>query len=136
MTIITIENTINKSIELVWNFWTTPEHITNWNFASADWHCPSAEQELSVGGKLKYHMAAKDGSLGFDLIGTFSQIIPNKLLEYVLDDGRKVSVKFSEEQGMTKVIESFEAENQNPIEMQRQGWQAILDNFKQYAESN
>ena len=94
MKTITVENTINKKVNKVWEFWTTPEHIVNWNFASPDWHCPSAEHDLKVDGTLKYHMAAKDGSMAFDYKATFSAIKPSELLEYVLDDGRKVSIIF------------------------------------------
>ncbi|MDN5204632.1 SRPBCC family protein [Fulvivirgaceae bacterium BMA10] len=136
MNTVTIESTVNQGIQKVWVFWTTPEHITNWNFATPDWHCPSAEHDLKVGGKLKYHMAARDGSMAFDYAGTFTNIQSEALLEYTLDDGRKVSIKFNEKDGATQVLESFEAENQNPLERQRQGWQAILDNFKKYVESN
>lgn len=136
MKIVVVETVVHKYVEQVWEFWTTPEHISNWNFATPEWHCPSAEHDLKVGGKLKYHMAAKDGSMAFDYEATFTKIIPNEHLEYRLDDGRNVSIKFLAEVGFTKVIESFEVEDENSIEMQRQGWQAILDNFKRYAESN
>lgn len=136
MKIVTVENVINKQVEQVWEFWTTPEHITKWNFATPEWHCPTAENELKIGGKLKYRMAAKDGSMAIDYTATFKQITPNELIEYILDDGRCVSIKFSQQNGVTKIIESFEVEDENSIDMQRQGWQAILDNFKKYVESN
>lgn len=136
MKIVTIETTIDKPTDEVWKVWTTPEHIVNWNFATPEWHCPSAEQKLKVGGNLKYHMAAKDGSMAFDYKGTFTSIIPNELLEYTLDDERKVSVSFSEENVSCKIVQSFEVEDENSIDMQRQGWQAILNNFKNYVESN
>ncbi len=133
---ITVETTIHQSVEKVWEAWTNPEHIVNWNSASPDWHCPAAENDLEVGGKLKYHMAARDGSMGFDYTGTFTKIVPNELLEHLIDDGRNVSVKFIPiEAGETRVVETFEAENQNSVDLQRMGWQAILDNFKKYAES-
>jgi len=120
----------------VWEYWTTPSHITNWNFASHEWHCPTAEHDLKVGGKLKYHMAAKDGSMVFDYTATFSKLQPNQLIEYILDDGRKVSITFTANGNTTEVTETFEVEDENSIDMQRQGWQAILDNFKKYVESN
>ena len=135
MKTITVENEINKSVQQVWELWTTPKHIINWNFATLEWHCPAAEHELKIGGKLKYHMAARDGSMAFDYTATFTQIKPNELLEYTLDDGRKVSIKFSEQNRVTKIVETFEVEDENSIDMQRQGWQGILDNFKKYAES-
>ena len=133
---VTVETIIDQTIDKVWEFWTSPEHIIHWNFATPEWHCPSAEQELKVGEKLNYHMAAKDGSMAFDYTGTFTSITPNELIEYTLDDERKVSVSFSEEKGSCKIVQSFEVEGKNSIDMQRQGWQAILQNFKNYAESN
>ena len=136
MQTVTIETTISKSISEVWTKWTTPVDIMNWNFATDEWHCPSAEHELKVNGAFKYHMAAKDGSMAFDFTGTFKKVEPEKLLEFTFDDGRNVKVSFEENDGLTTVIESFEVEDENSIDMQRQGWQAILDNFKKYAESN
>ena len=132
---VTVEITINKPIDQVWDMWTTPEHIMNWNFATTEWHCPRAVHELKVGGKLKYHMAAKDGSMAFDYVGTFSSVVEKELLEHTLEDGRKVSVMFDDKEGKTLVKESFEVEDENSIDTQRQGWQAILDNFKSYVES-
>lgn len=136
MKTVIIENTINKSLNQVWEFWTTPEHIINWNFATSEWHCPTAEHDLKVGGKLKYHMAAKDGSMAFDYTATFSVLKQNELIEYVLDDGRKVSIAFIHNGDATQITETFEVEDENSIDMQRQGWQAILNNFKKYVESN
>ena len=134
MTTVTVQSRIDKNVENVWTLWTSPEHITQWNFASPEWHCPKAEHELSVGGTLCYHMAAKDGRMAFDYTGTFTRIEPNKLLEHALDDGRKVSVQFEDLGQHTQITETFEVEDENSIDMQRQGWQAILDNFKRYAE--
>jgi uncharacterized protein YndB with AHSA1/START domain len=133
---ITIENTINASVEKVWKLWTTPEHIMKWNAASEDWHTPKAENDLREGGKFSSRMEAKDGSFGFDFGGTYDRIIPNELIEYSLGDGRKVKVHFQSIGNTTKVTETFEAEAENSIDMQRQGWKAILDNFKKYAEAN
>ena len=135
MKTITVKTTIDRSIGEVWDYWTTPEHITKWNFATPEWHCPKAEHDLKVGGKLNYHMAAKNGSMAFDYTATFTRLEPNELMEYKLDDGRKVTISFSDIGDKTEVIETFEVEDENSIEMQRQGWQAILDNFKKYVES-
>lgn len=133
---ITINTTIEASIERVWNFWTNPEHITNWNFASDDWHSPNAVNDLKTGGKFCYRMEAKDSSVGFDFEGVYNKIIENKLIEYTLLDGRKVTVEFSQSNGITLISEKFEPETENPIDMQKAGWQAILDNFRKYTQSN
>jgi len=133
---ITIETTINAPLEKVWHAWNTPEDIMKWNSASPDWHTPSSTVDLRVDGKFTSRMEAKDGSVGFDFEGTYTNVIDQELIEYSMSDGRKVSVKFVPENGQVKVIESFDPENQNPEEMQRAGWQAILDNFKKYVESN
>ena len=135
-TVITVQATVNAPIEKAWEMWTLPEHITNWNFASGDWHSTRAENNLRPGGKFNYRMEAKDGSMGFDFSGTYTAIKENKNLEYRLDDGRNVQVHFSAVDGGTFVMENFEAENTNPAEMQKNGWQAILDNFKKYVEAD
>ena len=135
MAFITIETTINAPIAHVWEKWTSPKHIQNWNFASPDWHCPSAKSDLQAGGEFHYEMASKDGSMSFDFWGTFQQIEEQKSLEIVIGDGRKMQVTFETTEAGTKVTEQFEPENQNPPEMQQAGWQMILDNFKTYAES-
>jgi uncharacterized protein YndB with AHSA1/START domain len=133
---ITIEATIAAKIDKIWSYWTNTDHIVHWNFASPEWHCPSARHDLKVGGSLNYRMEAKDGSMGFDYTAKFTTIKPNHLLEYVLDDGRTVSIKFHQEGNFTKVVESFEVEDENNLEMQRQGWLAILNNFKAYVEAD
>ncbi|MBA3648305.1 MAG: SRPBCC domain-containing protein [Chitinophagales bacterium] len=133
---ITVETIVKAPIEKVWKFWTTPEHITKWNSASDDWHTPKAENDLRQGGKFVARMEAKDGSFGFDFGGIYDEIITNHLITFALDDGRKVQINFINNGTGTKVTETFEAENENSIEMQRNGWQAILDNFKKYAETN
>lgn len=132
---ITVGSIVNKPIQQVWDFWTSPEHIVNWNFASPDWHCPHAEHNLEIGGKLKYTMAAKDGSMQFDYTGTFTQIEPHKLLAYQLDDSRKVTITFNHGDS-TEVAETFELETINSEELQQQGWQAIFEQFKSYVEAN
>lgn len=133
---ITIKATINTSINKVWEFWTLPEHITKWSFASPDWHTPYAENDLREGGKFKSTMAAKDGSMSFDFEGEYTLVKINEAIEYVMADGRKVEISFNETPNGVEIIESFDPETQNPEEMQRRGWQAILDNFKSYVENN
>ncbi|SRR5258706_9074985 len=134
-TIVTVENTINAPVKKVWEFWTRPEHITKWNSASDDWHSPRAENDLRVGGHFFSRMEAKDGSFGFDFGGVYDAVRNNEYIEYTLGDGRKVKITFSSKGNSTKVVESFEAESTNPVEMQKGGWQAILDNFKKYTEA-
>ena len=133
---ITIKTTIDASIDKVWKLWTLPEHITNWAFASLDWHTPHAENDLTEGGKFTTTMAAKDGSVSFDFWGEYTLIKQNEAINYVMGDGRKAEITFKEIANGVEIIESFDPENQNPEEMQRGGWQAILDNFKNYVESN
>jgi uncharacterized protein YndB with AHSA1/START domain len=132
---ITVQTTINVPIKIVWACWTGPEHITKWNNASDDWHTPYAENDLRIGGKFKSTMAAKDGSMSFDFEGEYTLVEQNKAIKYAMADGRKVDVYFTETQTGVEVIESFDPETVNPEEMQRDGWQAILDNFKKYVES-
>jgi len=132
---ITVRATINAPIEKVWKFWTTPEHIIQWNNAADDWHTPRAENDLRVGGKFLSRMEAKDGSIGFDFGGMYQTVKTNELIEYVMGDGRKVKIEFTNNGNETNVVETFEAEETNSIEMQRGGWQAILDNFKRYTEA-
>jgi uncharacterized protein YndB with AHSA1/START domain len=135
-TMVTIETTVNATIEKVWKYWTEPKHIMNWNNASPDWHTPASENDLKVGGKFSSTMAAKDGSESFDFGGIYTAVIPNEKIEYTLGDDRKVKISFSKSKQGVKIVESFEAENENPIDMQKMGWQAILDNFKKYTEEN
>lgn len=133
---ITVEATIAADKDKVWECYTNPEHIIKWNFASDDWHCPTAENEMKVGGKYASRMEAKDGSWGFDFEAIYDEVLDNDSFVYTIADGRKVAVDFIDLGGKTKVSVAFEAENQNPVEMQKGGWQAILDNFKKYAENN
>jgi uncharacterized protein YndB with AHSA1/START domain len=131
---VTVKATVHSPVEKVWDFWTEPNHIKNWNNASEDWHTPVAENDLRPGGKFLSRMEAKDGSFGFDFSGIYDEV---KLLEYIsysLGDGRKVEITFKGKENETEVIETFDAENSNSIEMQQAGWQAILENFKRYAE--
>ncbi len=131
---IVVDVSINKSNEKVWELWTSPEHIINWYFASDDWHAPRAENDLKIGGKFSISMEAKDGSMGFDFSGTYTKLNKNKLLVYQLDDGRDVRIEFKGDDGKTTIRQIFEAEETHTIDQQKSGWQAILINFKKYAE--
>lgn len=133
---ITVENTVIATIEKVWEYWTLPEHIIKWNNASADWHTPRAENDLRIGGKFFSRMEAKDGSFGFDFIGVYDEVKTNEQIAYTLEDGRKVNITFTSIGNATNVVEIFEAETENSVELQRGGWQAILDNFKKYTENS
>jgi uncharacterized protein YndB with AHSA1/START domain len=131
---ITIHASINAPVDKVWKFYTQPEHIMKWNNASDDWHTPKAENDLRVGGKFFSRMEAKDGSTGFDFEGTYNEVKTNDRIAFSMFDGRKVRINFEGSSQGTKVTITFDAEDTNPIEMQRQGWQAILNNFKKYVE--
>ena len=133
---ITVEAIINAPVEKVWKYWAGPEHITKWCNASPDWHTPKAENNLKPGGNFTTRMEAKDGSFGFDFGGVYDEVIANQLISYTMGDGRKAKIIFTTEGNTTKVTETFEVESENPIEMQRGGWQEILDNFKKYTETN
>lgn len=133
--VLSIRGTINAPVQKVWKLWTSPEHIIKWNTASDDWRTTFAENDLRVGGKFLSRMEAKDGSFGFDFGGVYDEVKPNELIRYTLGDGRKVGVLFTANGDLTKIESSFEAEGTNPLEMQKNGWQAILDNFKKYAET-
>ena len=135
-TVITVETTVNAPIEKVWEYWITPAHIVKWNTASPDWHTTSSENDLRVGGKFSARMEAKDGSFGVDFGGIYDVVTEQEYIEYTLGDNRKVQITFTNLDGATKVVESFEAEGQNSVEMQKGGWQAIMDNFKKYTEEN
>lgn len=133
---ITVQSTVNAPVEKVWKYWSEPAHIMQWCQASDDWHAPHAENDLKTGGKFSTTMAAKDGSFSFDFGGVYDEVTEHKLIKYTMGDGRKVSVVFNAQGNATEVIETFEPESTNPEEMQRGGWQAILDNFKKYTEEN
>ncbi len=132
---ISIETTINAPLETVWAAWTTPEDITQWNFASDDWICPKADIELKVGGSFSSRMEAIDGSMGFDFGGTFTIIEEHSKIEYVLEDDSKVLITFSETDQGIKLVESFDAEDEHSAKQQKQGWQSILNNFKRHVEN-
>lgn len=131
---ITVSTVINAPVEKVWNAWNEPEHIAKWCQASPDWHAPYADNDLRVDGTFKTTMAAKDGSFSFDFGGVYTSVEPHKLIAYTMGDGRKVKVVFEDQGTSTRIIETFDPEDTNPIEMQQGGWQAILDNFKKYTE--
>jgi len=133
---ITIQATVNSPIEKVWKLYTSPEHITKWNSASDDWHTPKAENDLRVGGKFLSRMEAKDGSMGFDFTGTYDAVETGKLISYIMEDGRKCKTTFKANGNETEITTSFDAETENSEELQRSGWQAILNNFKLYCEGN
>ncbi len=135
---ITVEVIVGAPIEKVWKMWTGPEHIVHWCHASDDWECPKAENDLRVGGRFLSTFAAKDKSQSFDLTGTYTAVEENKLIGYTMDgdDARKVEIHFEKVDGGVKITETFDMENQNSEELQRSGWQAILNNFKSYVESN
>ena len=129
-----VEIFVNKDMEKVWNYWTYPEHIVNWYFATDSWHCPSVINNLRVDGDFLFKMEAKDGSTGFDFTGTYKEIVKHKKIKYILTDGRKVEIEFKEKDGGVHIIQAFEPESTSDIKLQEQGWQSILDNFKTYAE--
>ncbi|MBL7829538.1 MAG: SRPBCC family protein [Saprospiraceae bacterium] len=133
---ITISALVNAPLEKVWDSWTKPEHITKWNFAIDTWQCPTASNDLKVGGKYIARMEAKDGSFGFDFEAIYDVVIEKHELTYTMTDGRKATTIFITTGNETSITTTFDAENENPVEMQQQGWQVILDNFKKYVESN
>lgn len=135
MKAITIETTVNAPIDHVWKVWNEPEHIMNWAFASDDWHAPKSENDLKVGGKFSTTMAAKDGSASFDFGGIYTAVKSHELIEYDMDDKRHVKIQFEQLPEGVKVTETFDIEDVNSAEMQRDGWQSILNNFKKRAES-
>ena len=133
-TVISVETIINAPVETVWKNWITPENIVVWNVASEDWHTPYAENDCRMDGKFRYRMEAKDGSAGFDFVGKYAEVKTYEQITYITEDGRKVQIIFTKQDYQTKVVELFEAEIENSIEVQKEGWQAILNNFKNYVE--
>lgn len=132
---ITVETVVKSELTKVWDAWNAPTDIVKWNAASDDWHTTRSEVDLRAGGKFGARMEARDGSEGFDFEGTYTRVVPRELVEYRMGDGREVRVEFVEQAGGVLVRETFDAENENPAEMQRQGWQAILDNFRRHVEA-
>lgn len=131
---ITITTSIDAPIEKIWTYWNEPKHITQWCTPSEDWHTTKAENNVTVGGKFTSTMAAKDGSFSFDFSGVYTEVKPNEIINYTMDDGRIARILFASIENQIKIVETFEAENQNSIEMQQTGWQSILDNFKKHVE--
>lgn len=134
-TVLNVHTTIQADLPTVWEFWNEPEHILNWNFASEDWYCPAADNDLRVGGQFKYSMSSKDNLTSFDFEGTYQSISDKRRIDYILTDGRQVKTYFSEDEHGVHISNSFEAEDSFELEIQQKGWQAILDNFKSYVES-
>ncbi len=134
--VLTVQTTVQAPVTKAWEYWNNPKHITQWSFASPDWHTPRAENDLRTGGKFSSRMEAKDGSFGFDFGGVYDEVKEHELIRYTLGDGRTVDIRFTSNGNETKIVESFEAEGTNSLEMQQAGWQAIMDNFKKYVESN
>jgi len=132
---IKVITNVHAPVQKVWESWTTPEHITQWNAATREWHTPKAENDLRVGGALKYRMESKDGSMGFDFEGVYTSVEPYSYMAYTIADGRKVQVHFKETGNVTAIEEIFEAESTHSLDMQQMGWQAILNNFKDYTEA-
>lgn len=132
---ITVETTVNAPIEKAWQSWNTPEHIMKWNQASPDWHCPKSENDLRTGGSFTATMAAKDGSFSFDFGGIYDEVREHEYIAYHMSDGRKVDVTFTAKGNRTHISETFDPESENPIEMQKGGWQAILDSYTNYTAS-
>jgi uncharacterized protein YndB with AHSA1/START domain len=132
---ITVETAVKAPIAKVWDAWNNPDDIKQWNAAQDDWHTTESEVDLREGGKFSARMEAKDGSTGFDFEGIYSRVLPKQKIEFLMSDGRKVRVEFVEQNGEVLVKETFDAESENPPEMQRQGWQAILDNFARHVEA-
>ena len=132
---VTVQVIVNSIVENVWKCWTTENDILKWNHASDDWHTTKVVNDLKIGGEFSYRMEARDGSFGFDFGGRYDAVVEQKLLGYILGDGRKVIIEFKTNNQVTTVIQTFDAENENPIEMQQAGWQSIMNNFKKYVES-
>lgn len=130
---ITVTTSVQGTLEQVWQWWTQPQHITGWYFATDTWHCPRAENDVRVGGAFLFRMEAKDQSFGFDFTGKYTEVAPKSALSYVLDDGRQVDTRFDEKPGEVRITQVFDAETTNPRDRQQQGWQAILDQFAAYA---
>jgi uncharacterized protein YndB with AHSA1/START domain len=132
---LTVETNVEAPVEIAWTCWTQPEHITKWSFASPDWHTPQATNDLREGGNFSTRMEAKDGSMGFDFGGVYDVVKQHEEIAYTMGDGRKVDIHFIPEGNRTRVIENFQAEETNSLELQQGGWQAIMDNFKRYTEA-
>lgn len=133
---ITVSASVGAPLATCWEYWTNPAHITQWNFASPEWHCPQATNDLREGGRYRARMEARDGSMGFDFEATYNEVIRHERILYTMDDGRQADTRFAGTNGTTRITVTFDAETENPAAMQQQGWQAILNNFKTHVEQN
>lgn len=133
---ITVQTKVNKDANSTWTYWTEPEHITGWNFASPDWHCPRAINDVKPGGRFSWRMEAKDGSMGFDFCGSYLSVKHAQQITAKLDDGRHLEINFQNMAGETTVSQSFDPDDSIAPEQQQAGWQAILENFRKYTENN
>lgn len=132
---ITVETLVNAPLSRVWNAWSNPDDIKQWNTAQDDWHTTHSTVDLREGGSFLSRMEARDGSVGFDFEGTYTRLVPERTIEYRMSDGREVEVQFVESADGVAIRSTFDAETENPPEVQRQGWQAILENFGRHVES-
>ena len=132
---ITVHTLVHAPLQMVWQYWTDPQHVKNWNSASPDWETTQASSELKIGGRFSYTMQAKDGSSGFAFSGTYVEVAPQQSLAFQLDDGRQVRITFAAQGTATALTETFDAEQYHTQEQQQSGWQAILDHFKAYTEA-
>lgn len=132
---VTVQTVVQLPPDQAWQLWTTPGHITQWNFATDEWCCPESENDLRPGGRFRSRMEAKDGSAGFDFTGIYDQVTPHRQIGYKLDGGRQVSIDFIPQDGGTRITQQFEVEGTHSTEQQQSGWQAIMDNFRKYAEA-
>lgn len=132
---IKVTTIVNTTPEKAWACWTDPSHVVHWNFASEDWHCPSADNDLRPGGRFRFEMAAKDGSMSFPFEGTYTEVVPFERIAFSMDDGRKVFIDFELEGDGTRIVEQFDPENQHSHELQQQGWQAILNNYASHVSA-
>lgn len=131
---VVIETEVLADMDKVWNYWTNPEYIVQWNYASQDWHTTKATNDLRVGGKFMSRMEAKDGSFGFDFDGEYTEVVLHKTIRYKLGDNRRVDISFLPQEKSVKIIEKFDHENEFPIHYQKAGWLSILLNFKKLVE--
>lgn len=132
---ITVETAVKARLNAVWEAWNNPADIKQWNAAQDDWHTTRSTVDLREGGKFSARMEAKDGSVGFDFEGVYTRVVPKQAIAYRMSDGREVTVEFVERRGEVLVKETFDAETENTPELQRRGWQAILDNFGRHVEA-
>ena len=134
--VVTVECTVNVPVAKAWEYWSNPAHIVRWNSASPDWHTPRAENDLRTGGSFSSRMEARDGSMGFDFGGVYDLVTEHKTINYTMADGRRVFIEFTNNGDSTHILQKFDAETMNPVEMQQAGWQSIMNSYKAYTETN